>query len=273
MGLTAERILDLYERRGPGIFGQAHRPMLNLVLRKARLARWAIKPKYDSERLRDALREVLGDRKIGHASRRLMIPAWNPALRSVYIYKTAHHERLRTDYKSDAVDAALATAAAPTYFRQHVTKHDVGLVDGGVWANNPIGLAVVEAVTLLGWPPDSLHVLSLGCLDEAYTIRPAAGFGTLGLKAIKLFMNGQSRGAMGIAKLLTGHEHRRHAIHRIDHVVPSGKYGMDDAKVIRELKGMGFAMARDRFPVLRDVFFDTPADPFEPFYRLDAATA
>ncbi len=71
-------------------------------------------------------------------------------MRSVYIYKTAHHPRLKTDYRSPAVDAALATAAAPTYFRQHITQHDVGLLDGGVWANNPVAIAVVEAIGVLG---------------------------------------------------------------------------------------------------------------------------
>jgi len=62
-----------------------------------------------------------------------------------------------------AVDAALATAAAPTYFHHHVTQDSVGLSDGGTWANNPTALAVVEAITMLGWPRKSLHVLSLGC--------------------------------------------------------------------------------------------------------------
>jgi hypothetical protein len=90
-------------------------------------------------------------------------------------------------------------------------------VDGGVWANNPIGIAVVEAVTLLDWPGDSLYVLSLGCLNKAYSIPVSAGLLTLGNKAISLLMDGQSHGAMGIAKLLTGHEHERQAIYRVDH--------------------------------------------------------
>ena len=102
----------------------------------------------------------------------------------------------------------------------------MGLVDGGVWANNPIAIAVVEAVTLLGWAPQSLHVLSLGCLDEVYTLPRAGGWGTFNTKLIKLLMDGQALGAMGMAKLLTGDEHEREAIHRIDHAVRCGAYGL-----------------------------------------------
>ena len=197
-----------------------------------------------------------------------MVPAWNPVAQSVYIYKTAHHQRLKTDFRSLAVDAALATAAAPTYFRQHVTQHDVGLLDGGVWANNPVAIAVVEAIGVLGWAPESLHVLSLGCLEETYTVPKWAGLGTLGAKAIKLFMDGQSHGAMGMAKLLTGHEHDRNAVYRINHTVPYNAYPMDDSRTIQDLKGLGHSKGRDRLPVLEPVFFDVPAENFTPVYQL-----
>ena len=231
--------------------------------------RWLYRNKYGSEALRDALQDVLGNRRIGHARTRLVVPAWNPVAQSVYIYKTAHHPRLRTDYRSLAVDAALATAAAPTYFRQHITQNDVGLLDGGVWANNPVAIAVVEAIGVLGWPRESLHVLSLGCLEETYTVPKWAGLGTLGTKALKLFMDGQSHGAMGMAKLLTGHEHDRDAVYRVNHAVPYNAYPMDDTRTIRDLKGLGRSKGRDRLPVLEPVFFDIPVEEFTPVYQLN----
>jgi patatin-like phospholipase/acyl hydrolase len=269
MGLRASDLLDLYEKRGPEIFGQGRGPVTDFVFGKLRLGRWLLMNKHDAGPLRAALEDVLGGKRIGHAKTRLLIPAWNPVARSVYIYKTAHHARLRNDYKSLAVDAAMATAAAPTYFRHHVTQHAVGLTDGGTWANNPTALAVVEAITMLGWPGKSLHVLSLGCLEETYTLRKWAGIGMLGSKVIKLFMDGQSHGAMGMAKLLTGHEHERTAIHRINHTVPYNTYKMDDARVIQDLKGLGYSFARDRQPVLDPVFFGQSADTFAPVYALD----
>lgn len=269
MGLRASELLDLYEKRGPEIFGQGRGPFVDYLLRKVRLGRQLVLHKYDPGPLQAVLEEVLGDRRIGDANTRLLVPAWNPVARSVYIYKTAHHPRLRNDYKCLAVDAAMATAAAPTYFRQHVTQYAAGLTDGGTWANNPTALAVVEAITMLGWPRDSLHVLSIGCLDETYTIRKWAGVGTLGSKVIKLFMDGQSHGAMGIAKLLTGHEHDRSAIHRINHTVPLNAFKMDDTRVIQDLKGLGHSFARDRQPVLESVFFTAPAETFSPIYTLE----
>ena len=269
LGHSAEEIQGLYENRGPEIFGQDRGALGNFLGRKLRGMRWLYRNKYGSEALRDALQDVLGNRRIGHATTRLVVPAWNPVAQSVYIYKTAHHPRLRTDYRSLAVDAAMATAAAPTYFRQHITQHDVGLLDGGVWANNPVAIAVVEAIGVLGWPRESLHVLSLGCLEETYTVPKWAGLGTLGATALKLFMDGQSHGAMGMAKLLTGHEHDRDAVYRVNHAVPYNAYPMDDTRTIRDLKGLGHSKGRDRLPVLEPVFFDVPVDEFTPVYELN----
>ncbi len=269
MGLRASELLDLYEKRGPEIFGQGRGAIADFIFDKLRCGRWLMMNKHNSRPLRTVLEDTLGSKHIGDARTRLLIPAWNPVARSVYIYKTAHHARLRNDYKSLAVDAALATAAAPTYFRHHITEHAVGLTDGGTWANNPIALAAVEAITLLSWPRESLHILSIGCLEETYTVPKWAGIGSLGTKAIKLFMDGQSHSAMGIAKLLTGHEHERTAIHRINHTVPYNAYNMDDTRVIQDLKGLGFSMARDRQPVLDPVFFGSPAETFVPVYALN----
>lgn len=268
LGLRAAEILELYEKRGPWIFGQDGHPAINWAKRHVGAIRHIGRAKHSAERLREALAEVLGERRLGEASARLVVPAWSPTTQSVYIYKTAHHPRLQVDYRAKAVDAAMATASAPTYFPQHITQDNVGLLDGGVWANNPVAIAVVEAITLLGWPAQSLHVLSLGCLDEVYTLPRAGGWGTFNRKLIKLLMNGQAHGAMGMAKLLTGHEHEREAIYRIDHAVKYDAYAMDDARLIRELKGLGFERARERLPTMQRVFLDGPAEPFTPSYAL-----
>src|SRR5437763_86479 len=38
----------------------------------------------------------------------------------------------------------------------------IALIDGGVWANNPSMVGVVEAVSVLGIPLDAIRLLSLG---------------------------------------------------------------------------------------------------------------
>lgn len=272
LGHRASKIRDLYEERGPGVFGEKRGGLGNAVFRLLRHFRWLYRNKHDPVALSVALRELFGDARIGDASTRLVIPAWNPLARSVYLYKTAHHPRLRTDYQSSAIDAALATSAAPTYFPHHINRFGAGLLDGGVWANNPIAIATVEAIATLGWPREALHILSLGCLEETYTAPASAGIGTLGSKGIKLFIDGQSHSAVGMAKLLAGHEHGRNAVYRINPSVPRDAYRMDDTRTIRDLKGLGHAMGRDRLPILEPVFFDHPADEFTPFHKTDEAS-
>lgn len=268
MGITAKELLKLYVDRGPHIFGQHGKYGQSRLRRYWQNARHLAKPKHDAALLKEELEKVLGARRIGDAQQRLLIPAWDPDHRSVYIYKTAHHWRLKTDYKKLAVDAAMATAAAPTYFRRHRTADSVGLIDGGVWANNPIALAVVEAVALLGWPAEQLRILSLGCINDVYMLDEAPGAFGLGLDALSLFMGGQSHGALGMAKLLTGHEYERNAIFRYCPDAPQGFFKLDDTRKIGRLAGLGSSAARKQRIAIEPVFLTQPAEAFDPVYRL-----
>ena len=270
MGLTAKALLDLYERRGPEIFSQQHKGLRGWAERQARKVKWAAwGPKYQPDGLKAALSDVLGDRKIGEAKTRLMIPAWHQQMGAVYIFKTAHHERLKTDYKELARDAAMATASAPTYFREFITARDVGLVDGGVWANNPTGIAVAEGIGTLGWTPSDIRILSIGCLEDVVEMRDAYGAARLAPKLAGLFMAGQSHGSNGLAHILTGDvggsNHK--AIYRVSQPVPEGFFALDDTSKIQKLKSRAFAQARIDKPDLSPVFFSDTVEPFEPIYR------
>jgi hypothetical protein len=268
MGIPARELLDLYVRRGPHIFGQSGGPVATFAGDAWRRLKHVFAPKHDADLLRAELVPILGAKRIGEAKTRLLIPAWDADHRGVYIFKTAHHPRLKTDYKRRASDAAMATAAAPSYYKRHRTAEDVGLLDGGVWANNPIALAVVEAITLLGWPASSLRVLSLGCVNEVYMIDEAPGWGGLAKDVARLFMDGQSHGALGMAKLLTGHEYEREAIFRCCPDVPKDFFKLDDTRKITQLKGMGAASARKERPRIEPVFLAGPAESFTPVYTL-----
>ncbi len=270
MGLPAKDILELYEKRGPEIFSQQHTGLRGWAERAFRSIKWLTwGPKYNADGLQSAINEVLGDRKIGDAKTRLMIPAWHQQKGEVYIFKTAHHERLRTDYKDFARDAAMATAAAPTYFQEFITARDVGLVDGGIWANNPTGIAVAEGIGTLGWNPKEIQVLSVGCLEDVVEMRDAYGAARLAPKLAGLFMAGQSFGSNGLAHILTGDvggaNHK--AIHRITQPVPEGFFTLDDTSKIQKLKSRAFAEARIKKLDLMNVFFTSPTEPFEPIYR------
>lgn len=270
LGLSARELLNLYVKRGPHIFGN-NDGLVGRIRALGRSARQFVGPKHDVDKLRAELTPILKDHRIGDAKTRLLIPAWDADHRSVYIFKTAHHSRLKTDYKRSMLDAAMSTAAAPTFFRRHRTVDAAGLLDGGVWSNNPIALAVVEAVTLLGWRAADLRILSLGCINEVYSLGEAPGIGALSGDIVRLFMDGQSRGALGMAKLLTGHEYEREAIFRVCPDAPKDLFKLDDTSKIEQLRGMGASAARRERVRLEPVFFDSPAPEFVPIYTLEGS--
>jgi patatin-like phospholipase/acyl hydrolase len=268
LGLPARDVLKLYVEQGPAIFDQDHGAFINWIRQRVReLKHWFV-TKHSSEPLRKALEDVLGRRTLGESQTRLVIPAWHPVLERVYIYKTAHHPRLETDYKQPAIDAAMATAAAPTFLKPHMTESAVELVDGGVWANNPIGVAAIEAVGLLGWPADRLKILSIGTITEPGKLPRLRGKLPMATSLTRLFMAGQAHSALGTAKIITGDVHDRKAIWRIDQVAPEGRYTLDNAARIFEMRDRAFVEARDQLPELRRHFFGAPAEEFHPFHRL-----
>ena len=268
LGLSARDILKLYEERGPAIFDQQHGMVGNFVRQRLRRAMHWFGTKYSSQALHDAIADILGERRLGESRTRLVIPAWHPMLERVYIYKTAHHRRLETDYRVRALDAAMATAAAPTFLKPHMTEDAIELVDGGVWANNPIVVAAIEAVGMLNWPPDRLKILSIGTINDVKAPPRWKGKLPMVSSIARLFMAGQSHSALGTAKIVTGDGHDHRAIWRIDQTAPAGRYTMDDAERIFEMKNRGFTEAREQLPELRRHFFDREAEPFVPFHSL-----
>ncbi|WP_299916020.1 hypothetical protein [uncultured Roseobacter sp.] len=126
---------------------------------------------------------------------------------------------------------------------------------------------------MLGWHPSDLRVLSLGCLDEVYMLPEEPGIAGLNLKVLDLYADGQSNGALGMAKLLTGHPYDGDRIFRYSPTVPSGFFSLDDTSKIGQLKGLGMSAARNAKPHLGPIFFQDPAAPFEPEYQImeDAA--
>ncbi|MEJ2375826.1 MAG: CBASS cGAMP-activated phospholipase [Pseudolabrys sp.] len=268
LGLPASDILRLYVEQAPAIFDQEHGAIENWVRKKLRGMAHLVVTKHSSEPLRCALEDVLCRRKLGESRTRLVIPAWHPVLERVYIYKTAHHARLETDYRQPAIDAAMATTAAPTFLKPHMTESAVELVDGGVWANNPIGVAVIEAVGVLGWPGSRLKILSIGTINEPGRLPKLRGKLPMAASVARLFMAGQAHSALGTAKVVTGDVHHRKAIWRIDQTALEGRYTLDNAARISEMRDRAFAEAREQLPELRRHFFGAPADEFLPFYSL-----
>ena len=257
VGFSAAELLNFYEEQGESIFE---------VQKLGWFKKWFL-CQYNQDRLKNALDNKLGtDLLLGHSQKRLVIPAFNLDTGQVHVYKTSHHPRLEYDYKYKVVDIALSTSAAPTYFRSFRTTNGMPLIDGGIYANNPVGMAVVEAISILNWNRDQLRVLSLGCTCEPLDVRRhAEGRLYWAMKGTEVFLKAQSSLSLGTASLLAGREN----IIRIDPVVGNNRYALDKVQEINSLKGLGSAEARIQIPYLRQKFqFDSIADKFEPYNRI-----
>jgi hypothetical protein len=258
LGFRASELLDFYMNLGPDVFAG------NRILKLLRSVGIA---KYNPQPLQEKLIKKFGDRKIGESKTRLVIPSMNLTTLEVHIYKTSHHERLMKDYKRPVVEAAMATAAAPTYFPSYKSAQGIPFIDGGLWANNPMAVAAVEAVTILGWEAKDVRMLSIGCTQAPPGVHWAQRFslGLLywGFKAKDAFMGGQASGALGMAQHLLGKEN----VFRINPVVPSRRYALDSVKELETLRGLGYDQARHSISELMPIFFTEPAEPFVPFHR------
>jgi hypothetical protein len=268
--LSGEEILHFYREYGPSIFAQPKaqgliRRAVALLNRSTAKARQWLGPAYNPDELASALDKAFGERILGESSTRLLIPAYSASSRSVYVFKTAHCPRFELDWKVRAAEVALATSAAPTYFPAHTLADGTWLMDGGIWANNPVGMAAVEAVSVLGWKSDNLQILSLGCTEPLYQCPPKAGRLNLMLSAVTLFMQGQSAGALGAAKLLSNHTEAQPHLYRYSLTVEDGRFSLDSANALEELAGCGSTAAREALPMVRSVFLNEKVEKFVPY--------
>ena len=194
-GMRPHEIVEFYVKRGPEIFGGVGHSRFGLLWS---FFRNGFKSKYDSSPLRHALQECFQDKKLSDCTKRLVIPSYNIGEDDVYLFKTPHNERLRRDYKVPIWKVAMATSAAPTYFPCFRKVDDVRLVDGGVWANNPTMVGIIEAISLLDVRLDAIRVLSLGTTDSVKGRANNLDNGGLWQwrkEAVEVIMRGQSIGA------------------------------------------------------------------------------
>jgi patatin-like phospholipase/acyl hydrolase len=216
IGMRPREIVSFYVKKGHEIFPRG----VGFSLRQF----W--RNKFNASPLENALKEFFNDKLLGESRKRLVIPSYNLGDDDVYLFKTAHHERLKRDYKVPIWKVALATSAAPTYFPSFRRVNHIRLIDGGIWANNPTMVGIVEAVSMLGQSLDSIKVLSLGTTDEI-KIRPAkldkGGFWQWKKAALDVFLRAQNIGTFTQALHLLGEG----KVIRLNPKVPDGLFAMD----------------------------------------------
>jgi hypothetical protein len=229
-GLTAQQALDIYVERGERIF-----PTDKGWRKWRRVIRWIFKPKHDPAVLRHELTEVFGEKTLEAATKRLVIPSFEGRHGEPFIYKTPHHPDYQLDRVKASVDVALHTTAAPSYFPA-VDDGGYVMIDGGVWANNPVMNALVDVLACFDVAREDIRILSLGTGEATFTVDARAGQGGARhwafLRAFKAAGRAQSKNALGQAFLLAG----KNNVLRIDVPESDAPVALDDApRAIREL--------------------------------------
>ena len=228
-GMSAQEALRIYVDRGARIF-----PELKGWRKWRRLWRWLSRPKHNQQALKDELLAVFGDAVLDSAGTRLVVPSFEGRFGEPFIYKTPHHPDYQKDRHKRFTDVALHTTAAPTYY-PGVEDNGYVMIDGGVWANNPIMNALVDVLACYDVPRENIRILSLGTGESSFTIGEKARNGGAKQWVLRVFTaaaRAQSKNALGQAYLLAG----KNNVLRIDPPESDRPIALDDVnRSLREL--------------------------------------
>jgi uncharacterized protein len=166
LGIPAKEILELYLGKAKEIFGNKRNSISQLFYSSHKRVVLESLIKEIFQKANNGEDPILKDCKTN-----ICIPVFDLLEGKPSVLKKDHHPRFTRDFHIPAYKAALATAAAPVYFDpysseyidlQGNTKQFKNKVDGGVFANNPTLLGIIEAQVALYQKIENLRVLSLG---------------------------------------------------------------------------------------------------------------
>ena len=153
-------------------------------------------------------------------------------------------------------------------FRPLPAKMALACIDGGVWANCPATVGIIEAIAVLGQRLEDIEVLSIGTTDEPYDVsevrRKKGGlirWGHFGNDLVGLMMQAQMKASIAQANVLL---HGRFL--RIDERTRPSRFQMDDASQIADLRGLGTTKARHDANRIEKEFLNQPAELFVPVH-------
>ncbi|MFM2312020.1 MAG: hypothetical protein RLZZ04_1296 [Cyanobacteriota bacterium] len=203
---TASELVHFYRKHGKKIFSENFPTSIDELVR----------PKFSPKGKQEVLTELLGETRIENALGEVFITSYDIELRAP-VFFTSNHKAEETESLDSRkvcrgftmVQAAMATSAAPTFFPPYKldTVHRTSeayytLVDGGIFANNPTSLAMMEMMisykrkTERELQRDDLLVVSLGTgsLTKKFKHKDAVNWGQLKwvLPLLNVVFDGQS---------------------------------------------------------------------------------
>lgn len=185
IGKSAKEIFELYETLIPKIFTPKSRGFF--------------KAKYSNKALKEELEGILENKTLKDVKTKLCITSVDVENSSPRFHKSDYFDRNAPRQDEKLIDLALATSAAPTYFPLIDAKHSTNLTDGGVVANNPSLVALIDAMQLANNIED-ISLLSIGTGEQChmpYDVEKLKNsgkirwmFGSKKNKTINIFPNG-----------------------------------------------------------------------------------
>jgi patatin-like phospholipase/acyl hydrolase len=213
LGIPAIEIYNLYLNNASDIFGYK-KCFIRQIFYSAH-SRSGIE-----ELIREKFRKINNgvDPILRDCKTNICIPTFDLLMGKPSVLKNNYHPRFTRDYHIPAYKAALATSAAPVYFDPYSSEYidlngtEISFknkIDGGVFANNPTLLGIIEAQVAFYQKLENLKVLSLGTGYKRFSdgaIREKWGISYWinhkRKRVIELFMQAQSQQVEHLVQLL-----------------------------------------------------------------------
>lgn len=170
-GVSPGKITKMYKEHSADIFPKKMPSKINSDL----ICQLKTRPRYlkkGDAALTTALSKVFGNMTVSQVweNRRiaLAIPAVNMANYNAWVFKTPHDPK--SNHRDDnytLVDICRASSAAPLFRSLAAVDHASGntynvFTDGGLWANNPVIVALVESLRMTDGQEEEIEIFCLG---------------------------------------------------------------------------------------------------------------
>jgi len=214
LGIPASEIYEMYLEKAGTIFGSKKNFIKRIFYSAHDRTNLESLIRNKFKAINNDVDPLLKDCKTG-----VCVPIYDLMEGAPSVLKSAYHPRFTRDPQRPAYIAALATSAAPTFFDPYSAAYidTMGTkqpfnnkVDGGVFANNPTLLGIIEAQKAFGKNLSDLRVLSIGTGHQRFV--DACSRKDWGIyywmlqgnkkRLIELFMQGQSQQVQNLISLL-----------------------------------------------------------------------
>ena len=213
IGCPLRRVIDFYREKGAAIFPHRIKGGLSAVYRAFNRRRFV---RAGDRALRSALAEVFGEITMADVFKKrgisMSVPTIDMSTHRAWVFKRTPASGLRDDHYK-LVDVCLASSAAPIYRSLAAVDEPNGdmhaqrvFADGGLWANNPVMVAMTDALAMAkeGQPieifslgtcprPEGEHIVGDGVHRSLLDWRLGADVGPLSLSAQEFAYDNMAR--------------------------------------------------------------------------------